>query len=101
MVSFPPHFCPSNKCTTYLTLQTYAFYAGIFLMVVSRLPFNNMRPGGFPSGGPGKRHKNANGSNGGEDVEVTFEDVAGVDEAKEELQEIVVRLNGIYTRSWL
>jgi ATP-dependent Zn protease len=39
--------------------------------------------------GPGRRHKSDSGD-GGERPSITFADVAGVDEAKEELYELVV-----------
>ena len=61
----------------------YALYAGLLLTAFNRLPLR------LPSRGPlaGRKH-----TKGGESssTPVTFADVAGVDEAKEELQEIVV-----------
>ena len=74
--------------------QMYIFYAVLLVSVISRLPLNQMRPGGG-SKGPGRRHLQGGGvtgkgDGGGEEAAVTFADVAGVDEAKEELQEVVV-----------
>ncbi|GAX82457.1 hypothetical protein CEUSTIGMA_g9884.t1 [Chlamydomonas eustigma] len=73
----------------FATLLVYALYGGLFLAVVSRLPIK--LPGA--SKGPGRRHLQGSGEGGrpgtGEMLQVTFADVAGVDEAKEELKEIV------------
>ena len=87
----PDHslFRISHHLTKPACLQTFLFYVGIFLILVSRLPPNMMRPGSMTKG-PGRRHV-ASGGAGGEDLDIDFDDVAGVDEAKEELQEIVVR----------
>jgi hypothetical protein len=61
----------------------YAFYAALLLAAFNRLPLR------LPTRGPlaGRKH-NKSGENSS--TPVTFADVAGVDEAKEELQEIVV-----------
>jgi hypothetical protein len=68
-------------------LQVYALYAVLLLTAFNRLPLR------LPTRGPlaGRKH-NKGGENSS--TPVTFADVAGVDEAKEELQEIVVRLDG-------
>lgn len=61
----------------------YALYAALLLTAFNRLPLR------LPTRGPlaGRKH-NKGGENSS--TPVTFADVAGVDEAKEELQEIVV-----------
>jgi hypothetical protein len=63
--------------------QVYALYAALLLTAFNRLPLR------LPTRGPlaGRKH-NKGGENSS--TPVTFADVAGVDEAKEELQEIVV-----------
>ena len=48
----------------------------------------NRLPIKLPRRGPGRRH--GGGSSSSSQQTVTFDDVAGVDEAKEELSEIVV-----------
>jgi hypothetical protein len=58
----------------------------LLLAVASRLPIKGLGAGK----GPGRRHKPGGGGDG-ERPAVTFADVAGVDEAKEELSEVVVR----------
>lgn len=65
--------------------QVYALYAALLLTAFNRLPLR------LPSRGPlaGRKH-NKGGENSS--TPVTFADVAGVDEAKEELQEIVVSM---------
>ena len=65
-------------CTS-SALQVYALYVGLLLTALNRLPIK------LPQKGPGRKHKTPEASNA-----VMFDDVAGVDEAKEELQEIVV-----------
>lgn len=59
----------------------YALYIGILLSTMGRLQLK------LPQRQAGKRHQNSNTQ-----TPVTFDDVAGVDEAKEELEEIVVSL---------
>jgi ATP-dependent Zn protease len=68
--------------------QVYAFYAALLLAAFNRLPLR------LPTRGPlaGRKH-NKSGENSS--TPVTFADVAGVDEAKEELQEIVVCGTGL------
>jgi hypothetical protein len=63
--------------------QVYGLYVGLLLGALNRLPIR------LPQKGPGRKHKTAESSS-----PVMFDDVAGVDEAKEELQEIVVRCLG-------
>jgi hypothetical protein len=67
-----------------MLLQVYAMYAALLLTAFNRLPLR------LPTRGPlaGRKH-NKGGENSS--TPVMFADVAGVDEAKEELQEIVVR----------
>ncbi len=55
-------------------------YIGLLLSALNRLPVK------LPQKGTARKHKGAESTN-----VITFADVAGVDEAKEELQEIVVR----------
>jgi ATP-dependent Zn protease len=64
--------------------QVYSLYAVLLVSTLSRLPIKlpNQKT-------VGKRHAQSVG--GDDDKAVTFADVAGVDEAKEELQEVVVR----------
>lgn len=76
--------------------QVYGLYAVLFLSALNRLPIKlpakgtgrKHRGGGGARGGPGGGEGARRGAGGGS---VLFADVAGVDEAKEELQEIVVR----------
>ena len=63
-----------------LGVQVYALYIGILLSTMGRLQLK------LPQRAAGRKHQN-NNNNGSR---VTFADVAGVDEAKEELEEIVV-----------
>eukprot|EP00878_Enallax_costatus_P018327 GHUV01019288.1.p1 GENE.GHUV01019288.1~~GHUV01019288.1.p1 ORF type:complete len:345 (+),score=69.17 GHUV01019288.1:331-1365(+) len=68
----------SNK---FLTVMVYALYAFLLLSAFNRLPLR------LPTRQlAGRKHKGGDSSSSN----VTFADVAGVDEAKEELQEIVV-----------
>ena len=60
--------------------QMYVVAVGMILGAMNRLPIK------LPRRGPGRRHS----SGGSLQQTVTFDDVAGVDEAKEELSEIVV-----------
>jgi len=75
--------------------MVYGLYAALFLTAINRLPIK------LPAKGTGRKHRGGGGVRGGgvggEAVKkggggssVLFADVAGVDEAKEELQEIVV-----------
>ena len=65
-------------------MQMYAVAMGLILGAMNKLPIMRRR-------GPGRRNSSASSQQA-----VTFDDVAGVDEAKEELSEIVVG-----TRSFL
>ena len=67
------------QCFCKYLLQVYVLYVGLLLSALNRLPIK------LPQKGAGRKHK-AGESN----KTITFDDVAGVDEAKEELQEIVV-----------
>ena len=58
----------------------YVVAVTLVLGAMNKLPIK------LPRRGPGRRHNNS-----GVQQTVTFDDVAGVDEAKEELSEIVVR----------
>ena len=62
--------------------QMYVVAFGMILGAMNRLPIK------LPRRGPGRRH--GGGSSSSSQQTVTFDDVAGVDEAKEELSEIVV-----------
>ena len=62
-------------------VQVYVLYIGLMLSALNRLPLN------LPRRGAGRRHNSSEPQQS-----ITFADVAGVDEAKEELEEIVVRL---------
>lgn len=75
-------------------MQVYALYAALLLTAFNRLPLR------LPTRGPlaGRKH-NKGGENSS--TPVTFADVAGVDEAKEELQEIVVGLVAWLLHAWL
>ncbi|KAI8474959.1 MAG: hypothetical protein J3K34DRAFT_489397 [Monoraphidium minutum] len=77
-----------------LSLMVYGLYAALFLSALNRLPIK------LPAKGTGRMHRGGGGARGGgpggEGARrgaggsvVLFADVAGVDEAKEELQEIV------------
>ena len=63
----------------------YGLYIGLLLGALNRLPIK------LPRKGAGRRHS-GNGTGSSTQHIVTFDDVAGVDEAKEELSEIVVCL---------
>lgn len=75
------------------SLLSYALFLLVMIAVLNRLPLK------MPTRGAGRRHfggsrqGNGNGSGAGSldgsNTQVTFDDVAGVDEAKEELQEVV------------
>lgn len=67
----------SNKLFNFLV---YGFYVGLLISVLNRLPLK------LPQRGAGRRHS---GNSGQPQQAVKFDDVAGVDEAKEELQEVV------------
>ncbi|CAL8466132.1 g5668 [Coccomyxa elongata] len=64
------------------TFAVYGLYIGLLLGALNRLPIK------LPRKGAGRRHS-SNGTGSSTQHIVTFEDVAGVDEAKEELSEIV------------
>ncbi|GBF89670.1 ATP-dependent zinc metalloprotease FTSH, chloroplastic-like [Raphidocelis subcapitata] len=75
-----------------LSLLVYGLYAVLFLSALNRLPIK------LPAKGTGRKHRGGGGARGGGEGArrggggggaVLFADVAGVDEAKEELQEIV------------
>ena len=61
--------------------QMYFLYVCLLLGALNRLPIK------LPRRGAGRRHSTAAAAA----AAITFDDVAGVDEAKEELSEIVVR----------
>lgn len=65
--------------------QVYGLYVGLLLGALNRLPIK------LPRKGAGRRHSGAGSSGTSPQHVITFSDVAGVDEAKEELSEIVVR----------
>lgn len=65
-------------------MQMYVVAVGMILGAMNRLPIK------LPRRGPGRRHSSSGSSS---QQTVSFADVAGVDEAKEELSEIVVRRN--------
>lgn len=69
----------------------YVLSAGFILLALNRLPFK------LPNAkGPGRRHKAPDaGGHGLSGPPISFADVAGVDEAKEELAEIVVGGSGV------
>jgi hypothetical protein len=78
-----------------LSVMVYGLYAVLLLSALNRLPIK------LPAKGTGRKHRGGGGSRGGTGGDggarkgsggsaVLFADVAGVDEAKEELQEIVV-----------
>lgn len=64
--------------------QVYGLYIGLLLSALNRLPLK------LPQRGAGRRHLGSQPQQ-----TVTFDDVAGVDEAKEELAEIVVCRQGL------
>jgi hypothetical protein len=79
-----------------LSVMVYGLYAVLLLTALNRLPIK------LPAKGTGRKHRGGGGARGGPGGDggarkgaggstVLFADVAGVDEAKEELQEIVVR----------
>lgn len=63
----------------------YGLYIGLLLGALNKLPLK------LPRRGAGRRHNAGGGGGGVAQAAITFDDVAGVDEAKEELSEIVVR----------
>lgn len=63
----------------FMTIMVYGLYIGLLLSALNRLPLKLPQ-----KSGPGRKHKGQDAHN-----QTTFADVAGVDEAKEELQEIV------------
>jgi ATP-dependent Zn protease len=72
---------PVSELLFWCLPQVYVMYAGLLLSAFNRLPFR------LPNRQlAGRKHKGNDSSSSS----VTFADVAGVDEAKEELQEIVV-----------
>ncbi|KAF5831580.1 ATP-dependent metallopeptidase Hfl [Dunaliella salina] len=71
------------RCTS-LLLSVYSLYIGLLLSALNRLPIKLPNQKGV-----GRRHIKADGVEGESAAGVTFADVAGVDEAKEELQEVV------------
>ncbi|EIE21197.1 ATP-dependent metallopeptidase Hfl [Coccomyxa subellipsoidea C-169] len=66
-----------------LTFAVYGLYVGLLLGALNRLPIK------LPRKGAGRRHSGAGSSGTSPQHIITFSDVAGVDEAKEELSEIV------------
>ncbi len=86
-----------HRDNPYLTLLGYTLLAVLVLSTLNRLPLKAQpkgpgrkhRPAGGPMGGFGGLGGGGGGAAEGGPVTTTFADVAGVDEAKEELQEIV------------
>lgn len=69
----------------------YSLYVGLLLSALNRLPIKLPNQKGV-----GRRHTKPDSNTDGDGaVGVTFADVAGVDEAKEELQEVVVGRQGV------
>lgn len=68
-------------------------YIGLLLSALNKLPLK------LPGNSAGRRHVQKSSTS----KPVTFDDVAGVDEAKEELAEVVVRplLGAVVDASWL
>ncbi|KAA6422718.1 MAG: ATP-dependent zinc metalloprotease FTSH chloroplastic-like [Trebouxia sp. A1-2] len=62
-----------------LTVMVYAMYIGLLLSALNKLPLK------LPGNSAGRRHVQKSSTS----EPVTFDDVAGVDEAKEELAEVV------------
>jgi cell division protease FtsH len=65
-------------------LQMYMVYVSLLLGALNKLPLK------LPRRGVGRRRANSGNASLAQ-AAITFDDVAGVDEAKEELAEIVVR----------
>ena len=63
-----------------LCLQVYVMYIGLLLSALNKLPLK------LPQNSAGRRHNQKSSTS----ESITFDDVAGVDEAKEELAEVVV-----------
>ncbi len=73
-------------------MQVYAMYIGLLLSALNKLPLK------LPGNSAGRRHVQKSSTS----EPVTFDDVAGVDEAKEELAEVVVCSPlGVVVASWL
>ena len=80
--------CGSLRCLSRVLLrvctpcarQVYGLYLGLLLGALNKLPLK------LPRRGAGRRHAGSAAAQ----ATITFDDVAGVDEAKEELSEIVV-----------
>ncbi|KAL3136616.1 hypothetical protein ABBQ38_005856 [Trebouxia sp. C0009 RCD-2024] len=68
-----------SRNNTFLTVMVYVMYIGLLLTALNKLPLK------LPQNSAGRRHK----QNSGTSESITFDDVAGVDEAKEELAEVV------------
>lgn len=62
-----------------MTVLVYAMYVGLLLSALNKLPLK------LPQNGAGRRHNQKSSTS----EPITFDDVAGVDEAKEELAEVV------------
>jgi len=73
-----------QKGNRLVTIMVYSLYIGLLLSALNRLPIKLPNQKGV-----GRRHIKADGVEGESAAGVTFADVAGVDEAKEELQEVV------------
>lgn len=61
-------------------MQVYVMYIGLLLSALNKLPLK------LPQNSAGRRHNQKSSTS----ESITFDDVAGVDEAKEELAEVVV-----------
>jgi len=73
-----------RKSNRLMSILVYALYVGLLLSALNRLPIKlpNQK-------GTGRKHKGGSSESGSSSSPVMFADVAGVDEAKEELAEIV------------
>jgi len=92
------HSCHSSVCNVHYlrylyAMQVYAMYIGLLLSALNKLPLK------LPGNSAGRRHVQKSSTS----EPVTFDDVAGVDEAKEELAEVVVcpLLGAVVVSSWL
>ena len=66
----------------HLCLQVYVMYIALLLSALNKLPLK------LPQNSAGRRHNQKSSAS----EPITFDDVAGVDEAKEELAEVVVSI---------
>jgi len=81
---------PDKRGNRWVAVGLTVLYAGVILSMLGRLPFP--RGLGLPGRGGVGRERGRGGRGGTVAPEVTFADVAGVDEAKEELMEVVAIL---------